>query len=291
MPTSFRRLIPVIFVLLWSSGFVIARYGMPHAEPMTFQLLRFLGVLVIMVPIVLLIRPVWPSRKQVFHIGVAGLLLQAGYLGGVWAAVRHGMSAGLAALIVGLQPIITAWLASLVAEKITSRQWIGLILGIAGVALVVTAKLSLTNLTWFSLGLAFFALISITTGTIYQKKYCPSFDLRAGSVIQFGVSAIACLPFVFLIETRDIDWQPALIGALLWAIFALSIGAISLLFVLIREGAATQVTSLLYLTPPTTALMAWSLFGEPITLTTIAGTLLTVWGVWWVMSAKPSDSS
>lgn len=124
-----------------------------------------------------------------------------------------------------------------------------------------------------------------------SKKYCPSFDLRAGSVIQFGASAIACLPFVFLIETRDIDWQPALIGALLWAIFALSIGAISLLFVLIREGAATQVTSLLYLTPPTTALMAWSLFGEPITLTTIAGTLLTVWGVWWVMSAKPSDSS
>lgn len=155
MPSSFRRLIPVIFVLLWSSGFIIARYGMPHAEPMTFQLLRFLGVLVIMVPIVLLIRPVWPSRKQVFHIGIAGLLLQAGYLGGVWAAVRHGMSAGLAALIVGLQPIITAWLASLVAEKITSRHWIGLILGIAGVALVVTAKLSLTNLTWFTLGLAF----------------------------------------------------------------------------------------------------------------------------------------
>ncbi|MBU3724036.1 MAG: DMT family transporter [Burkholderiaceae bacterium] len=288
MHPALRRLIPATFVLIWSSGFIIARYGMPHAEPMTFLFLRFVGVLVIMVPAVMLLQPIWPERRKILHISIAGVLLQAGYLGGVWAAVRHGMSAGLVALIVGLQPIITAWLAALLAEKVTARQWIGLALGLSGVGLVVFAKLSLTGMTALSLGLAVIALASITLGTIYQKKYCPSFDLRAGSVIQFTVSALVCLPFMFLFETREVVWHPEMIGALLWAILALSIGAISLLFILIREGAATQVTSLLYLTPPTTAIMAWFLFDEPITLSTVAGTLLTVWGVWWVMSAGKS---
>ena len=287
MQPSFRRLIPAAFVLIWSSGFIIARYGMPHAAPMTFSLLRFVGGSVIMVPLVLLLRPPWPSTRQMVHIAVAGVLLQAGYLGGVWAAVRHGMSAGLVALIMGLQPIITAWFAAMVAERLTGRQWFGLMLGLTGVALVVVAKLSLTGLTALSLGLAAVALMSITVGTLYQKRFCPQFDLRAGSVIQFAISALACLPFMFLFESRSITWHPELIGALVWAVLGLSIGAISLLFFMIREGAATQVTSLLYLTPPTTALMAWILFDEPITLLTVSGTLLTVWGVWWVMSAQP----
>ncbi|WVN41446.1 DMT family transporter [beta proteobacterium MWH-UniP1] len=286
MQTALKRLIPTTFVLIWSSGFIIARYGMPHAEPMTFTFLRFAGVLVLMVPAVLLLRPVWPSGRQIAHIGVAGLMLQAVYLGGVWAAVRNGMSAGLVALIVGLQPILTAWFSAFVAEKITAKQWIGLLLGLSGVALVVVAKLSLTGLSGASLGLAGLGLAGITVGTLYQKRFCPSFDLRAGSVIQFTVSALACLPFMFLLETREIDWHPEMIGALVWAVLGLSIGAISLLFVMIRNGAATQVTSLLYLTPPTTAVMAWILFDEPITLLTVLGTLLTVWGVWWVMSNK-----
>lgn len=286
MQTALKRLIPAAFVLIWSSGFIIARYGMPHAEPMTFSFLRFAGVLVLMVPAVLILRPVWPNWRQIGHIGVAGLLVQAVYLGGVWAAVRHGMSAGLVALIVGLQPILTAWFSAFVAERITGRQWIGLLLGLSGVALVVMAKLSLTGLPLTSLLLAALGLAGITVGTLYQKRFCPSFDLRAGSVIQFTVSALACLPFMFLFETRQIDWHPEMIGALIWAVLGLSIGAISLLFLMIREGAATQVTSLLYLTPPTTAVMAWFLFDEPITLLTVSGTLLTVWGVWWVMSSK-----
>ncbi len=286
MQTALKRLIPAAFVLIWSSGFIIARYGMPHAEPMTFSFLRFAGVLVLMVPAVLILRPVWPNWRQIGHIGVAGLLVQAVYLGGVWAAVRHGMSAGLVALIVGLQPILTAWFSAFVAERITGRQWIGLLLGLSGVALVVMAKLSLTGLSLTSLLLAALGLAGITVGTLYQKRFCPSFDLRAGSVIQFTVSALACLPFMFLFETRQIDWHPEMIGALIWAVLGLSIGAISLLFLMIREGAATQVTSLLYLTPPTTAVMAWFLFDEPITLLTVSGTLLTVWGVWWVMSSK-----
>jgi len=139
-------------------------------------------------------------------------------------------------------------------------------------------------MTLFSLIIAFVALASITSGTMFQKKYCPSFDLRAGSVIQFGAAALACLPMMFLLETREIQWNVEVIGSLLWGVLGISIGAISLLFIMIREGAATRVTSLLYLTPPTTAVMAWLIFDEPITLMTLMGTLLTVWGVWWVVS-------
>jgi drug/metabolite transporter (DMT)-like permease len=289
MQQQTRYLIPAIFVLIWSSGFIIARFGMPHSEPMTFLFLRFVGVLLVMVPIVLVVRPVWPTWPQIRHISLAGLLLQAGYLGGVWAAVRHGMSAGLVALMMGLQPILTAWLSALVQERISVRQWAGLALGFGGVGLVVWTKLSLASLSLVSLSLALVGLVSITAGTLYQKRFCPDFDLRAGSVIQFAVSAAACLPFIMLFESGDIQWHPELIGALIWAIFGLSIGGISLLFLMIRRGAATEVTSLLYLTPPTTALMAWMLFAEPITLEMVLGTLLTVIGVWWVVSKSKID--
>lgn len=287
MPRSAHRFIPIVFVFVWSTGFIVARFGMPYAEPMTFLFLRFVGVVAIMLPVALLWRARWPSLRQVGHIALAGLLLQAGYLGGVWAAVKLGMSASLVALIMGLQPIITAWLASLVAERVSARQWLGLIAGLTGVGMVVMAKFSLIGLTVTSLTLAAIALASITIGTLYQKRFCPAFDLRAGSVIQFGASALLCVPLIFVFESREIDWQPQMIGALLWSIFALSIGAITLLFIMIRDGAAMRVTSLLYLTPPLTAMMAWILFAEPITFTTIAGTALTVLALWLVMHEKP----
>ncbi|MCB1666096.1 MAG: DMT family transporter [Pseudomonadales bacterium] len=276
MAASAHRFIPVLFVLVWSTGFIVARYGMPYSEPMTFLFLRFVGVLLVMGPVVLLWPARWPARTQILHIAVAGILLQAGYLGGVWAAVKLGMSASLVALIMGLQPIITAWLSALVAERVSGRQWLGLLVGLTGVAMVVAAKLSLTGLSVSSLLLSALALACITLGTLYQKRYCASFDLRAGSIIQFSASALVCLPFMFLFETRVIDWQLPMIASLLWSILALSIGAISLLFIMIRDGAATKVTSLLYLTPPTTALMAWILFDELITPMTLAGTALTV---------------
>ena len=278
-----RRLIPLVFVFIWSTGFIVARYGMPHAEPMTFLFLRFAGVLAIMLPLCLLARVQWPARRQMAHIALAGVLLQAGYLGGVWAAIKLGMSASLSALIVGLQPILTAWLGALVAERVSGRQWLGLLAGLGGVGLVVTAKFSLIGLTGTSLLLCVLALFSITAGTLYQKRFCPQFDLRAGSVLQFGASALVCLPLMFAFETRVVDWQPAVVAALLWSIFALSIGAISLLFMMIRDGAATQVASYMYLTPPVTALMAWALFAEPITLTTLLGTALTVVALWLVL--------
>ena len=249
------------FVIIWSTGFIIAKYGMPYAEPMTFLFMRFIGVLLLMLPLVWLLKAPWPSSSNTFHIAIAGLLLQAGYLGGVWAAVRFGMSAGLTALIVGLQPILTALFASWLRERVYPIQWLGLALGIAGVGLVVWQKLTLTGLDSWSLIFIVIALFSITAGTLYQKKFCPQFDLRTGSVIQFASSALLCLPFMFLFETREIVWHPELIGSLVWAILGLSIGAISLLFIMIRKGEATRVTSLMYLTPPTTAVMAWFSFG------------------------------
>ena len=276
------------FVIIWSTGFIIAKYGMPYAEPMTFLFMRFIGVLLLMLPLVWLLKAPWPSSSNTFHIAIAGLLLQAGYLGGVWAAVRFGMSAGLTALIVGLQPILTALFASWLRERVYPIQWLGLALGIAGVGLVVWQKLSLTGLDSWSLIFIVIALFSITAGTLYQKKFCPQFDLRTGSVIQFASSALLCLPFMFLFETREIVWHPELIGSLVWAILGLSIGAISLLFIMIRKGEATRVTSLMYLTPPTTAVMAWFLFDEPFTLFIAFGIVLTMLAVLLVNRAQKS---
>lgn len=275
MKQSLQRLIPTIFVFVWSTGFIVARYGMPYSEPMTFLFLRFIGVLIVMVPVVLLARVSWPSWQQSRHIAIVGILLQAGYLGGVWAAVKLGMSASLVALIMGLQPIFTAWLSALVAERVSTRQWLGLMAGLTGVGMVVIAKFSLVGLSLMSFALSILALACITFGTLYQKRFCPSFDLRVGSTIQFAAAAVVCLPFMFAFETREIEWTVPMIGALLWSIFALSIGAISLLFIMIRDGAATKVTSLLYMTPPTTAVMAWLLFDEAITPLIIAGTAVT----------------
>jgi drug/metabolite transporter (DMT)-like permease len=268
-----------IFVFIWSTGFIIARFGMPYMEPATFLFLRFTGVLIVMGIIILFWKPIWPNRSQTMHIAIAGALLQFGYVMGVWSAVRLGMTAGLVALIVGLQPILTAWSASWVAERVSYQQWFGLLLGIAGVGLVVAEKTSFMNIPLNAYIFALAALFSITFGTLYQKKYCPQFDLRAGSMIQFSISTLLCLLVALLFETREIVWNAPVIGALLWGILPTSIGAISLLFILIRKGAATKVTSLLYLTPPTTALMAWLLFDEPLSLMMLAGLGLTMTAV------------
>ena len=279
MKLTLDKAIAPIFVLIWSTGFVIARLAMPYVEPATFLFWRFSGVLVAMTALSLVWKITWPKWSQIKHIAVAGSLMQFGYLLGVWLAVRLGMGAGLAAIIVGLQPIVTAWFAAWISEKVTPRQWIGLGFGFAGVALVVAEKIGFDHIPVVSYVLAFIALLSITFGTLYQKKYCPVFDLRAGSSIQFGVSAVLCFICMYLFESGEMVWNASVIGALLWAIFPLSIGSISLLFMMIRKGAATKVTSLLYLTPPTTALMAWMLFGEPFTLMMAIGLCLTMTGV------------
>lgn len=268
-----------VFVVIWSTGFIGARYGMPHAEPATFLALRFGGVLALMIPVVLLWRAPFPPWRQGLHIAVAGILLQGGYLLGVFEAIRQGMGAGLAALIVGLQPLLTAVLGSVVRERITFRQWVGLALGLAGVALVVGERVSFSGLSLASVIAAVAALLSITLGTLYQKRYTPRFDLRTGSVIQFGAGLMVVGPIALLFETREVEWTASLIGAMLWSMLALSLGATSLLFLLIRRGAATRVASLMYLTPAVTAVMAWILFDEALTGIMAAGMALTAIGV------------
>jgi drug/metabolite transporter (DMT)-like permease len=278
---------PFVFVVIWSTGFVVAKFGLPYAPPLTFLLLRFAGVLLVLGPLVLIMRAPWPTGR-VGHIALAGVLVQAGYLAGVWCAIKLGMPAGLSALIVGMQPVLTAFAAPLIGEKVHGRQWVGLAFGLCGVGLVVANKISLIGLTWPSIALCLMALLSITVGTLYQKRHCPQFDLRTGTLIQFAASLAVVLPFAIVFEQltpalQTVQWTPRFLGALLWSILALSIGAIFLLFALIRKRAATSVTSLLYLTPPTTALMAWAMFGEAFSLIGAAGMLLAVIGVYFVV--------
>jgi drug/metabolite transporter (DMT)-like permease len=278
---------PLFFVFLWSTGFIAAKYGLPYAPPLSFLILRCLGAVLILLPVVLLTGAAWP-RGRMGHVALAGLLLQAGYLGGVWSAIKLGMPAGLSALIVGMQPILTAIAAPLIGERVRPRQWLGLMLGLCGVGLVVAAKIHLTGLAPAAIALCVLALLSITAGTMYQKRFCPQFDLRTGTVIQYATTALALLPFAVLLEgfgprMDAIHWTPQFVGALLWAILALSIGAIFLLFRLISRSDATRVTSLLYLTPPTTAVMAWLMFGEALSPLGLVGMVVAVAGVAFVV--------
>ena len=268
-----------LFILIWSTGFIIARYGMPHAEPLTFLAIRFFGVILILLPCILWFKAPWPSKSQIVHLAIAGVLIQFGYLAGVWIAIRHGMPVGLTALIVGLQPILTAVFVSLLAEKITRSQWQGLFLGLLGVFLVLYAQINTAGVNAQTIFFNLTGLLSITVGTIYQKKYCAQFDLRTGSLIQFMTSLGLATIGAYLFETREVEWVLELIGALVWGIVGISIGAMSLLFILIRRGNATKVSSLMYLTPPTTAIMGWILFNEPLTILVGLGTVLTMLGV------------
>ncbi len=272
---------PGLFVLLWSTGFVSAKFGLPYAEPLTFLLLRFALVVALMLPLALNMRAVWPQTlAQVGHVAVVGVLMQGGYLGGVFCSIHLGMSAGVSALIVGVQPILTAFAsAPLFGERLRARQWAGLALGFGGVLLVVTSRSALTGITPATLALSLLALVSITAGTLYQKHYCGAVDLRTGSVIQFCAAGVVVLPLALAFETMRVHWTGELIFALAWLVLVLSIGAISLLYILIRKGAATRVTSLFYLVPPTTALMAYAMFGETLNAAALAGMVLAAAGV------------
>ena len=279
------RAMPVVFVLIWSTGFVVARYGMPHAPPMGFLAWRFALSVVAFLVWIRWAGAVWPSEpRQWLHLSVTGLLMQAGYLGGVWAAVKGGMSAGTAALIVGLQPLLTAvWLSATGnRHAATSRQWVGLALGLAGLVLVVWRKLGLGEASGPSLGLAMVALLSITAGTLYQKRFVQPGDVRTANTVQLLAALCVALPLA-LLETEPVRWAPQMIGAMAWSVLALTLGGSSLLVLLIQRGAATRVTSLLYLVPPCTALFAWVLFGEVLTPAVLAGMALTAAGVWLVV--------
>jgi drug/metabolite transporter (DMT)-like permease len=280
-PADWSRLAPGVFVLLWSTGFIGAKLGVPYAEPFTFLCLRFVFVILLMLPLAFFLHVRWPgSAREGSHIAVSGALIHGGYLAGCFAAVYHGMPAGMTALIVGLQPIVTAFAAApLLGERVTPLQWGGLALGFGGVVLVMWDKLALDALSGASIAWAVLALVSITSGTLYQKRYCPSFDLRAGALIQFSAALLLLLPLAFFFETRQVQWTGEFIFALGWLVLVLSTGAVSLLYYLIEHGEATRVATLFYLTPLSTAAIAYFLFGEKLTGLALAGMFVGITGV------------
>ena len=285
-PSLLTRLTPLLFVLLWSTGFIGAKYGLPYAEPLTFLVARYVLVIGVMGVLALAMRAPWPaSPREAVHIGVTGLLVQALYLGGVFMSIHRGLPAGISALVVGMQPLLTAALAgALLGERVSARQWAGLALGFGGVALVVGSKASVDGVDGDALVHmlipALAALLGITAGTLYQKRFCPRFDLRTGSVLQFLPSLALTALIASQTETMVITWTGDFVFALGWLVLVLSVGAISLLNLLIRSGSAVNVASLFYLTPPTTALIAWAAFGETLTGLALVGMGITVFGVW-----------
>lgn len=281
-----RRWMPAVFVLIWSTGFVVARFGMPHAPPMRFLAVRFALSILCFLPWILVARVPWPQdRRQRLHLAVTGILMHAGYLGGVWAAVKAGMGAGLSALIVGLQPLLTALWIAVQGHAVTRRQWAGLALGFVGLLLVVSRKLGHGGeATGLNLAMAVFALLSITAGTLYQKRYVLPCDVRTANVVQLSAALLATLPLAWM-ESEPMHWNAELLGAMAWSVLGLTLGGSSLLYVLLQRGAATAVASLMYLVPPCTAVIAWLLFKEPITLATLAGIGLTALGVGMVVRA------
>lgn len=286
------RLMPAVFVVIWATGFIVARYGMPHAPPFTFLLYRYLFSIACFLGWIVIAGVRWPTTgRQWWHLSVTGVLMQAGYLGGVWAAVKGGMGSGLSALIVGIQPVLTAiWLAGMggAGARVSARQWSGLLLGFAGLVLVVWRKLTqgapgdhvtAANLSW-----AVLALLSITAGTLYQKRFVRPCDVRTANTVQLLAAALVTAPLAWL-EPESVQWNGQVVGALAWSVLGLTLGGSSLLYLLIQRGAAASVASLMYLVPPTTALIAWVLFREPITWLTLAGMALTAFGVALVVRA------
>lgn len=272
---------PLLFVLLWSTGFIGARLGLPHAPPLTFLFIRYVAVIACMLLLALATRAPWPATPSAWlHIGVAGLLLHGVYLGGVFMAISQGLPAGVASLVVGMQPLLTAVGAGwLLRETVLRRQWLGLLLGLAGVALVVSTKLG-SVFAPHALWPALAALLGITAGTLYQKRFCPPFDWRTGAVAQFLPTAIATFLLACATETMQVQWVGDFVFALAWLVFVLSLGAVSLLNWLIRQSDAVNMASLFYLVPPCTALVAWLLFGEVFGGLALLGMGLAVAGVY-----------
>ena len=288
MPSELNKFAPAVFVFLWSTGFIGAKFGLPYAEPFTFLGIRFLIVCAFLLLIVLLSRAPWPKQPAlVFHLAISGILIHAIYLGGVFAAIFHGISAGVSAVIVGAQPIITAILVGpLLKEKIRPKQWLGFLLGFVGVTLVVWKNLDLSGTDVLGFTLCIAALFGITLGTIYQKRFCSAMDLRSGGLIQYIAALMVLAACAFAFESRTVVWTSEFIFALSWLSIVLSVGAISLLMILIRQGASAKVASFFYLVPPTTAIMAFIIFDETLALTAIFGITLTAVGVLLVNSTK-----
>ncbi|MDX1464193.1 MAG: DMT family transporter [Halomonas sp.] len=284
---------PILFVALWSTGFIGAKFGLPHAEPFTFLFVRCVLTLALLVPLILLMRADWPRQPRLWgHIAVSGLLVHGAYLGGVFYGIYQGMPAGLTALLVGLQPLLTAALAGpLLNERLGRMQWLGLVLGLAGIALVLGGKLDPGERLFQGFGMGalasvLVALAGISLGTLYQKRFCTGMPLLSGTVVQYLATGTLMGLGALLFETREIDWTPTFILTLGWLVLVLSISAILLLMALIRRGEASRVASLFYLVPPVTALEAWWLFDERLPPLSLLGMAIAIAGVVMVVRGR-----
>lgn len=279
---------PGVFVILWSTGFIGMKYAAPYVEPLTFLAWRFALVAAIMTGVALLTKAPWPRRAADWgKVAIAGFLLQAVYLAGVYESLIHGLSAGTSSLIASLQPVlVTALAGPLLNERPGLRQWLGVALGLVGVGMVV-GSLHLGGGAG-PVAFAVTGLLGITAGTLWQKRYCPALDLRSGSAIQFAAAAFACALGALLVEDGRIVWNGQVVFAMAWLVLVLSVGAISLLFLLIRRGEVARVSALFFLVPPCTALIAWLVFDERLGWQDLAGMAVTGAGVALVSSAPPA---
>ncbi|MCE4540210.1 DMT family transporter [Pelomonas sp. P7] len=285
--SALDRLAPPLFIFIWATGYIVAKLAAPYADPLTFLSWRYAGVLVLMLGLALAARAPWPRGRALVHLAVAGLGIQALYLGGVWVAIRQGLPAGTAALIVNLQPVLVAALAPLIGERVAPRQWLGVALGLAGVVLVIWHKLTVGTSFGAPLLLCVMALLAITGGTLYQKRFVPQFDLRTGQVVQFAAALAATLPAAWLTEPMRIEWNASVLLAMAWSVLVLTAGGISLMFYMLRHGRVTAVSSTMYLVPSVTSVMAWLLFNETLGAQAIVGMGVTLLGVYLVVARKP----
>lgn len=285
---SFKKFIPFLFVLLWSTGFIGAKYGLPYAGTGDFLSLRGLGNVFVFVFLILLLKQPKLSLKQILHSMVTGLLIHGAYLGGVFGAIEHGIPAGVTAIIVGLQPLLTAFLAIyLFNESLSTKQWFALVGGVVGIGLVVASQIDLSQISTSAVIFTIIALLGITVGTLYQKRFCQNQPLLPSVLWQYIASLAVFLPISYFQMAPEINWQGEFIFALLWLIIALSVISILLLLYMIEHGAASKVSSYFYLVPPVTALEAWYLFDERLSMVSILGMIICVLSVY-VITRKRS---
>ena len=270
-----------LFIFFWASGFVAAKYGFPYAEPFTFLAIRFAIASATLIPLCLIWRVRWPqSAREYGHVIAAGLMVQSCYLVGVYYGIYLGVSTGIIALIAGLQPLITGALAGpFLAERVSRRQWLGLVLGFAGLGMVVADRTALGDAALWGLSFGVLGLVSITLGTLYQKRFCAAYDIRSSVTLQNIVSGMVMGGLALSFESMSVAWTGEFLFALLWSAFGLSVIAIMLYYTLVRHGAAAKVTSMIYLSPPTTAVMGYFAFNETLGALALAGMAVAVGGV------------
>ena len=279
--TLWLRIMPLLFIVLWSTGFIGAKFGLPYAEPFTFLAIRLVTAALILAVLTGLMSISWPHHWYlVGHIAVAGILVHALHLGSVFSSIYAGLPAGVAALILGLQPLLTATIAGrFLGERVTLQQWLGLLLGLVGIGLVLYNRIGAGVVSTKGVAFAVTGLCSLTIGTIYQKRFCAQMNPWSGGVIQCAAASVVLILLAFLTETREIIWSGEFIFALSWLTLVLSVGAFGLLYTLIRLGAASKVASLFYLSPPFAVLFAYLLFDEVLGATALIGMVIAMLGV------------